>query len=541
MTEPKKTWMLLQVTWPMALVSGVLLTVAVIAAWYVHRLQNDASDVLVVNVGSVRAAEEIEIGLREIQACLNKYLRTGDQRQFEAVAEIRRETDRWMDEADKLSTTPREDELVAQAKRGYERFFTEFERQSRDSSDPQTRERVEQLLDEVLTHDILVPVHEYLDFNEQAMATTSRENQVVADRMALVLLLLGVSGALAGVLAGFALSRGLRRSLVQLSVPIRDAAGRLSEVAGPLSVTGSASLDDMQVELRHIADHVAGVVARLQASQREVLRAEQLAAVGQLAAGMAHELRNPLMSLKLLVQAAMERFQNDSLRARDLTILEEVAARLEQSLQTFLDFARPPLIERREFDLSKLATQTLDLVAGQAKQRGVRLEGVSLSPWLLDADEGQVRQVLVNLLLNAIDATPTGGRVWLESERTAPRPSAVDNSGTTTNSVGCGSGSLLRICDTGGGLPVELGDRIFEPFVSTKDTGVGLGLSICRRIVESHGGVIVAENRAGSGAVFAIWLPDAAEQSSKAELRGPHFSALPSRESAVSVARRSAS
>ena len=531
MTESRKTRMLLQVTWPMALVSGVLLTVAVIAAWYVHRLQNDASDVLVVNVGSVRAAEEIEIGLREIQACLNKYLRTGDQRQLEAVAEIRRETDRWMDEADRLSTTPREDELVALAKRGYERFFTEFERQSRDSSDPQTRERVEQLLDEVLTREILAPVQEYLDYNEQAMATTSRENQVVADRMALVLLLLGFSGAVAGVLAGFALSRGLRRSLVQLSVPIRDAAGRLSEVAGPLSVTGSASLDDMQVELRHIADHVAGVVTRLQASQREVLRAEQLAAVGQLAAGMAHELRNPLMSLKLLVQAAMERFQNDSLRARDLTILEEVAARLEQSLQTFLDFARPPQIERRVFDLSKLVTQTLDLVAGQAKQRGVRLEGAMTSPWHLDADEGQVRQVLVNLLLNAIDATPPGGRVWLESERAASRPSAAGDSDTTTNSVGCDSGSLLRICDTGGGLPVDFGERIFEPFVSTKDTGVGLGLSICRRIVESHGGEIVAENRSSGGAAFAIWLPDVAEQSNQAELRGPRILESPRQES----------
>jgi signal transduction histidine kinase len=187
------------------------------------------------------------------------------------------------------------------------------------------------------------------------------------------------------------------------------------------------------------------------------------------------------------------------LAGRDLTVLEEEITRLERSTETFLDFARPPEIERRTFDLRNLINQTLDLVSVRAQRQGVQLRcelsGDRELP--IQADMGQIRQVLLNLVLNALDAVPHGGSVWLEVEVTeeelrngSPRP-----------------GLKLRVCDTGPGLPAELGTTIFEPFVGTKPSGIGLGLSICKRIVESHGGKIKAENRPTGGAVFTVWLP----------------------------------
>jgi signal transduction histidine kinase len=124
----------------------------------------------------------------------------------------------------------------------------------------------------------------------------------------------------------------------------------------------------------------------------------------------------------------------------------------------------------------------------------VRLEcDLPAEPVPLEADAGQPRQVVLNLVLNALDAVPEGGVVSLQVRRRAS---------------GAGGGWLiLRVADTGPGLPAGLGARVFEPFVSTKETGLGLGLSVCKRIVKAHGGEITAANRPEGGAVFTVRLP----------------------------------
>jgi signal transduction histidine kinase len=143
--------------------------------------------------------------------------------------------------------------------------------------------------------------------------------------------------------------------------------------------------------------------------------------------------------------------------------------------------------------------QLVNLLAARAAQQGVRLEcRLSEQQVLIQADVGQVRQVVLNLLLNALDATAHGGTVLVEMA-VSGRPCEKDGEGDRW--------LTLRVSDTGGGLPAELGQRIFEPFVSTKETGLGLGLPICKRIVEAHEGEIHAANRPGGGAVFTIQLP----------------------------------
>jgi signal transduction histidine kinase len=147
-------------------------------------------------------------------------------------------------------------------------------------------------------------------------------------------------------------------------------------------------------------------------------------------------------------------------------------------------------LEKRTFAVGPVVEQTVGLVSGRAEQQGVRTEcAMPPEPVVLQADPGQVRQVLLNLLLNALDAVPADGTIWVRLD--AP-----------------GTGWLtLQVADTGPGLPADLGDQIFEPFVSTKETGIGLGLSICQRLVEAHGGTIAAVNRSGGGAVFTVYLP----------------------------------
>jgi signal transduction histidine kinase len=466
------------------LLSCLPLVVGGVAAWELHSTQRNASEVMAINARSMRAAEELAVGIRDIRAELNRFLVTGDAAVFHNIRVMRRDTDYWLNEARRTSVTAEEDRLIERLTRGYEDFFGELARIEQGPPGVQfaaLRELVAR------GQQMLEPVQEYLDFNEEEIQRISEDNRELGDRMAIGLLLLGVCGPLGGLVVGFCVARAVNRSLVRLSVPIRDAAGKLDEVVGPITVSTRMGLEDLEAVLRRLAGQVGAVVARLQQSQREALRAEQLAAVGQIAAGVAHELRNPLMSMKILVQAAGE---GPGLTPRDLGVLEEEITRLEQLTATFLDFARPPQPERRPFPAQALLEDTIDLIAGRAGQRDVRLEhAFPAEPLWVEGDAGQVRQVILNLLLNALEAVPDGGAVTLELAAEEPRWVAV------------------RVADTGPGLPTGLEQDIFTPFVSTKPTGLGLGLSISRRIVEAHGGELTAADRPGGGAVFCVRLP----------------------------------
>jgi signal transduction histidine kinase len=464
------------------------LLVGGLAAWELHSTQRGVSEVMATNARSMRAAEEIAIGVRDMQIELNHFLLGGDVAAFRKITAMRRDTDFWVAEARRTALTDHEFVLIDRLTHAYEHFFGELARIEEQESDDQ-QEAVRELLAQG-TH-ILRPVQEYLDFNEVEIQRISEENRQLGDRMAIGLLLLGVCGPLGGLLVGFALARAVNRSLVRLSVPIHDAAGKLDEVVGPITVSAGLGLEGLEAVLRRLAEQTATVVARLQQSQREALRAEQLAAVGQIAAGVAHELRNPLMSMKILVQSAGE---GAGLTARDLAVLEEEITRLEHLTATFLDFARPPRPERRPFPVQALLDDTIDLVAGRAGQRDVRIDrAFPDAPVWVEGDAAQVRQVVLNLLLNALDALPDGGAVMLAL---AEEPGVRGRRWV-----------VLRVADTGPGLPAELAQDIFTPFVSTKPTGLGLGLSISRRIVEAHGGEITAANRPGGGAVFCVRLP----------------------------------
>jgi two-component system sensor histidine kinase HydH len=494
-----KTNIFFRVAGPVIAISAIPLVVGVVAAWQVNTSYKRVSKQLSLDVKGLRAGEEVAIGIRDVRTQLNQYLRSAgeDEASLLAVANPRKEVDHWLTEAEKVAATERETKDVAQLRQAYDMFFKQLDEIIHAKTPVQERKaRIAELMQDVLEQKLVNPAQQYLDSHEEDSESSINKNLQVANGAVLGLLLLGICGPLSGLVAGFGIARGFSRSIVRLSLPIQDAAGKLNEIVGPITFSSQASLEEIEIVLHKIADQIGAVVERLQESRREALRAEQLAAVGQMAAGIAHELRNPLMAMKILVQAAAEA-DPPALADRDLLVLEEEITRLERSAETFLDFARPPEIERRTFDLRLLVSQLIDLVLPRAVRQGIRVTCAAPENQQIPirADMGQVRQVLLNLLLNALDALPDGGAISVEIE--------------TSNAGANGSEGwvTLRVCDTGLGLPSELGSKIFEPFVSTKPTGIGLGLSICKRIVESHGGQIQAINRPGGGAEFTVRLP----------------------------------
>jgi PAS domain S-box-containing protein len=268
----------------------------------------------------------------------------------------------------------------------------------------------------------------------------------------------------------------------------------------PLGVLGvhTAKARRFTPEDVHFVQAVANVVSTAMARrgqderrrERQMLRAEQMAAIGQVAAGVAHELRNPLTSIKGLVQVNLREAAKRGLPAEDLAVIEHEIRRMERTLQTFLDFARPPQPDRRRLDLAGVIDRVLALVGGRARKQQVasRFLPPESTAWV-EADQDQVQQLLLNLVLNALDAMPQGGTI--EVDLRATRDDHIE----------------VHVRDTGPGIAPHILPRVFETFVSSKETGVGLGLPLSRRIAEDHGGTLSAYNLPEGGACFVLRLP----------------------------------
>lgn len=246
--------------------------------------------------------------------------------------------------------------------------------------------------------------------------------------------------------------------------------------------------------LQTIANVLASRFERKWLSQgeydRQLLRAEQMMAIGQVAAGVAHELRNPLTSIKGLVQVNLRDMLARGLPAEDLAVVEHEIRRMERTLQTFLDFARPPIPERHLVDLTTTVERVLALVGGRARKQQVEISFLH-PPSAVDAnvDQDQIQQLILNLVLNALDAMPQGGNI--EIDLRPPRDGFLE----------------LYVRDNGPGIPPHILPKVFETFVSSKETGVGLGLPLSRRIAEDHGGNLSAYNLPSAGACFLLRLP----------------------------------
>tara|TARA_R110002049_G_scaffold305056_1_gene501034 strand:+ start:81663 stop:82964 length:1302 start_codon:yes stop_codon:yes gene_type:complete len=229
------------------------------------------------------------------------------------------------------------------------------------------------------------------------------------------------------------------------------------------------------------------------ARETEALRAQQMTTLAQLATGVAHEIRNPLTSIKMLIQVNRAKFAEKGLPTDDMELVEQEIRRMERSVESLLEYARPEKTEFCRFEIGAVVSHAMKLVDGRCAAQNVKLsvalpeKGVEVS-----GDPAQFRQMLVNLMLNGLDAMPTGGQL---SITVTPTDHHVE----------------VIVADTGPGIAKQVFDRIFSPFVTTKPNGVGLGLGICRRIAESHHGTLEATNGIDGGAQFKLTLPMTSE------------------------------
>jgi signal transduction histidine kinase len=289
------------------------------------------------------------------------------------------------------------------------------------------------------------------------------------------------AGALAAVLGlGVWIARTITR-------PIEELARRAGEIRGgeldrPVDVKGGG-------EIGALAGAFNGMLAGIRAYQERLVESEKMAALGQIAAGIAHEIRNPLNSISMNVQVMEKEGQLDG---ESIRIIMNEVERLKIVIEELLDFARSPAGEAGPCDVNGIAGEVLGLMERQLAHCGITVEKDCGARGRALAEANRLKQVMMNLLINAMQAMPSGGKIWVRTE--------------DRKWEGGGDAVRCSVRDSGKGVPEALREKIFQPFFTTREGGSGLGLAICRRIIEEYGGKMDFESDE-TGSAFWFELP----------------------------------
>jgi two-component system NtrC family sensor kinase len=298
--------------------------------------------------------------------------------------------------------------------------------------------------------------------------------------------------ALATLLAWFMAGKIINpvHRLIRASQQVTE--GSLTPDIGPVSSGEMAVLQNTFKEM------VAAMGRRRAESQDRLLLSERQASVGRLAAGVAHEINNPLTGVLTYTHMLLRRKDlNEEVRA-DLQTIVEATERVRKIVKGLLDFSRQTKLDREQVDVNRLIGNTIALMENQALLKGV---GMVFKPGhdlhMVNMDRNQFQSVLLNILINALDATKPGDTI---TASTANSP-VINEAGQ--------EGIEISIADTGCGIPPEHLNKLFDPFFTTKEVGhgTGLGLSVTLGIVQRHGGSIQVASEVGQGATFTIWVP----------------------------------
>ncbi len=303
---------------------------------------------------------------------------------------------------------------------------------------------------------------------------------------------------LAGLVLAIAAGTFLADRIMQpvnhlLRASMEISAGNLSPDIGPVSPGDIGLLQKAFMSMSHAL--FQRNQAQLEERRRELIRSEKQASIGKLAAGVAHEINNPLTPVLTFTHLILARKDLPDQVRKDLEVIAFQTERVRKIVKGLLDFSRQPKLDRETFEPDPMLADTVELMKNQALLKGVHLfySGNASLP-RVRMDKNQIQSVVVNLVLNAMDATPSGGRVEVSAR---PKNSEQEQ------------GIEIQVRDTGSGISPENINKLFEPFFTTKPAGegTGLGLAVSFGIVERHNGKIRVESTPGQGSVFFIWLP----------------------------------
>ncbi len=464
-----------------------------LSMWAVGNLMQG---VLINNIPSVRTAIELEIAILRQGTILSTHiLDPGNPDHLRELHRWKAEFDKWLGLAKSTADTPEEAAVLRDLVHVYHDYDAK-------------RNEVLSLCDrDEATKATAILVHDLADIHERAFSL-SRDYIAVNERFLDAAIDAGARRirsatwlAAAFVSVTIAIGMGLLwLFLLGVVLPLRSIAAEARAAAGSTTSEAVGTQEDelqaVGVYLRALMSNVSSGRAVVEQTRRRLISAEKLASVGKLAASVAHELRNPLTAIKMWLFSIQKTIGPDGELDRKFGTISEEIARMENVIRNFLEFSRPPAMKLQPHDPSVLLDSTMNLIGHHIEGRNIRIirQDTRALP-RVRADADQLKQVFINLLDNAAEVMAEGGEIHLSA--------AVEGDADGRTMV------VVRIRDTGPGMPEDVRQRVFEPFYTTKEEGTGLGLCIAARIMARHGGRLVLESSTSQGTVFSVRMPTA--------------------------------
>ena len=465
-------------------------------ALYTYRVQTQTADLLGATVGTFTTAEAVEVALERVLASKPDDILGSDPKAQSVFHDRLNDLRQLLLQESSTVRGPREVDLLGRLSdtfAEYEQTASRALQLARSGQPEPARALIERASS--ISQDMDARWEAFEDATQEMMYADLARIEHSNHALRVTMYSLGAIGILLGYFLGMVIARSITRPIYELVLKVRDATGH--ELVERVDVARGAEIEALDGHVRQLINGINTTRADLTKSRQLLERSEKLAALGRVSAGIAHEIRNPLTSIKMLVHSMGEDATLGKEQKQDLAVIIEEIDRMDRFIDNFLKFARPRDPELVPIELNEVVHETMELLALRLRQANARLvENYQADLGTIAADPDQIRRVIVNLVLNSLDAMPDGGSVTLETCRLPPA------NGDSTGWV------QVHVRDTGDGIPEELLNTLFDPFVSGREDGVGLGLSISYQIVQQHGGWIDAANEPTGGTMFTITLPD---------------------------------
>ena len=459
-----------------------------------NRLERRALDALGESMARTRTYAELETAMFDQGEIVWRYLSgldPGARREFELAGEVVAYwDDRWRAELDpdELQLAEGVSRIQQEIRQVSEQVFRLADAGRREEAFALAQRELRGRLQPALTQMNREVYRRARESSVRGAYTRLEEILAGEGRTLLVIIVLAIA---AGLLGSWAISRSLTR-------PIRDLTGAMAVVGSgrldyPVTVTSNDEIGQLAAAFSRMTDSLRQNITQLERTQTQLVQSEKLASIGEMAAAVAHGLRNPLASLRASAQL-VRRHPGSQAAGEHLEAIIQEVDRLDRRITHLLSFSRPapfhPLPER----LDRLVEGLLPAVAEPLRENRVELQ-LDLSRDLPEVwvDPMQMEQALLELVSNALDAMPDGGTLRLSAR-------ASDGTGPPHE-------VLVEVADTGGGIPASALPSVCEPFFTTRQEGTGLGLAIAKRYVEQNGGSLEIDSTPGSGTRVRVRLP----------------------------------
>ena len=470
------------------LIALVMITMAggIVTVWYTYQMEHLLTAVTVKDLAAFQTAEALVVALANQKGFVSYYFIEGDPEWLRQLGEYRQVFKELLNSALQLAETEPEKNAISRIKDQYSRyiavkdrvigFYQEGRREAGTVLHRQARD---------LFFTVLELCEKYKDIHKERIVQAKSASQDQAARLRFIAATAVSISFLLGVLLAFVLG-------YQILSPVR----RLTAEAGRKGNTNTAGdeVKALSLSVRGLIQNVDQTQSELEKSRESLLQAEKMAMVGKLAAGMAHSIRNPFTSIKMRLFSLNRSLKLTDTQKEDFDVISEEIRHIDTIVQNFLEFSRPPKLKIQSISPSIVVDQAVQLLKHRLKSYDVEvaIEREANLPEI-DADPEQLKEVLVNLVVNACEAMEKGGSIVIrEQESMALSRDRI---------------AVIRVSDNGPGIPESIRDKVLLPFFTTKEEGTGLGLSIAVRIIAEHLGWIDIESNQDEGTSFIISLP----------------------------------